>query len=299
MKRERKLPFDPKVFLSKVNGGRAISDYRKDQNVYTQGEPADSVFYIQSGKVKKTVISEQGKEAVVALLGTGDFFGEGCLTGQPLRLATVSAMTECVIVRIAKVDITRVIHEEPAFAELFIAHLLARNSRVEEDLVDQLFNSSEKRLARILLLLANFGKEGRPEPIIAKISQETLAEMIGTTRSRVSFFMNKFRELGLIDYNGHIEVHSSLLNVVLQRHCQRQRLEPGARCLSLDVQEHDQAVLDRGKARTGASAMKWEHKVEFFVLAPLFMPVVGQSGKLARSTISEMWRFPLLAPMYL
>ena len=279
MKRERKLPFDPKVFLSKVNGGRAISDYRKDQNVYTQGEPADSVFYIQSGKVKKTVISEQGKEAVVALLGTGDFFGEGCLTGQPLRLATVSAMTECVIVRIAKVDITRVIHEEPAFAELFIAHLLARNSRVEEDLVDQLFNSSEKRLARILLLLANFGKEGRPEPIIAKISQETLAEMIGTTRSRVSFFMNKFRELGLIDYNGHIEVHSSLLNLVLQRHCQRQRLEPGARCLSLDVQEHDQAVLDRGKARTGASAMKWEHKVEFFVLAPLFMPVVGQSGQ--------------------
>ena len=153
---------------------------------------------------------------MVALLGTGDFFGEGCLTGQPLRLATVSAMTECVIVRIAKVDITRVIHEEPAFAELFIAHLLARNSRVEEDLVDQLFNSSEKRLARILLLLANFGKEGRPEPIIAKISQETLAEMIGTTRSRVSFFMNKFRELGLIDYNGHIEVHSSLLNVVLR-----------------------------------------------------------------------------------
>ena len=145
MKRKAKLPFDPKVFLSKVNGGRAISDYRKDQNVYTQGEPADSVFYIQSGKVKKTVVSEQGKEAVVALLGTGDFFGEGCLTGQPLRLATVSAMTECVIVRIAKVDITRVIHEEPAFAELFIAHLLARNSRVEEDLVDQLFNSSEKR----------------------------------------------------------------------------------------------------------------------------------------------------------
>jgi CRP/FNR family transcriptional regulator, cyclic AMP receptor protein len=176
---------------------------------------ADSVFYIQSGKVKKTAISEQGKEAVVALLGTGDFFGEECLTGQQLRLSTVSAMTECVIVRITKADITRVIHEEPAFAELFIAHLLARNSRVEQDLVDQLFNSSEKRLARILLLLANFGKEGRPEPIIAKISQETLAEMIGTTRSRVSFFMNKFRELGLIDYNGGIEVHSSLLNVVL------------------------------------------------------------------------------------
>src|SRR5271155_3140047 len=216
MGRKGKLPFDPKVFLSKVNGGRAISDYRKDQNVYTQGEPADSVFYIQSGKVRKTVVSEQGKEAVVALLGTGDFFGEGCLTGQPRRLATVSAMRECVIVRIAKTDITRVIHDEPAFAELFIAHLLARNSRVEEDLGDQLFNSSEKRLARMLLLLANFGKEGRPEPIIAKVSQEILAEMIGTTRSRVSFFMNKFRKLGLIDYNGSIEIHSSLLNVVLR-----------------------------------------------------------------------------------
>jgi CRP-like cAMP-binding protein len=215
MKRKAKLPFDPKVFLSKVNGGRAISDYRKDQNVYTQGDPADSVFYIRSGKVKATVVSEQGKEAVVALLGADDFFGEGCLAGQPLRLSTASAMAQCVIVRIAKADITRVIHEEPAFAELFISHLLARNSRVEEDLVDQLFNSSEKRLARTLLLLANFGKEGRPEPVIAKISQETLAEIIGTTRSRVSFFMNKFRELGLIDYNGHIEVHSSLLNVVL------------------------------------------------------------------------------------
>jgi CRP-like cAMP-binding protein len=215
MKRKAKLPFDPKVFLSKVNGGRALSGYRKDQIVFRQGDRADSVFYIRSGKVKKTVVSEQGKEAVVALLGTGDFFGEGCLTGQPLRLSTASAMAECVIVQIAKADITRVIHEEPAFAELFIAHLLARNSRVEADLVDQLFNSSEKRLARILLLLANFGKESRPEPIIAKISQETLAEMIGTTRSRVSFFMNKFRELGLIDYNGSIEVHSSLLNVVL------------------------------------------------------------------------------------
>src|SRR5712671_1228586 len=162
MKRNRKLPFDPKVFLSKVNGGRAISDYRKDQIVYTQGEPADSVFYIRSGKVKQTVVSEQGKEAVVALLETGDFFGEGCLTGQPLRLATVYRCDGM------RDRITRVIHEEPAFAELFIAHLLARNSRVEEDLVDQLFNSSEKRLARTLLLLANFGKEGRPEPIIAK-----------------------------------------------------------------------------------------------------------------------------------
>src|SRR3984893_15062995 len=159
MKRKGKLPFDPKVFLSKVSGRRTISDYRKDQNADWQGGPADSVFFIQSGKAKKTVVSEQGKEAVVALLGTNDFFGEGCLAGEALRLATVSAMTKCVIARISKADITRVIHEEPAFAELFIAHLLARNSRVEEDLVDQLFNSSEKRLARILLLLANFGKE--------------------------------------------------------------------------------------------------------------------------------------------
>ncbi len=209
-------PFDPKVFLSKVNGGRAISDYRKDQIVFRQGDPSDAVFFIQSGKVKKTVVSEQGKEAVVALLEAGDFFGEGCLAGEVLRLSTVSALMKCVIVRIAKAHITRLIHEEPAFAELFISHLLARNSRVEEDLVDQLFNSSEKRLARTLLLLANFGKEGRPEPIIAKVSQETLAEMIGTTRSRVSFFMNKFRKLGLIDYNGGIEIHSSLLNVVLR-----------------------------------------------------------------------------------
>ena len=216
MKRKAKLPFDPKAFLSKVNGGRAISEYRKDKTIFRQGDPSDAVFYIQSGKVKTTVVSEEGKEAVVALLGNGDFFGEGCLTGQPQRLSTVSALTECVIVRISKTDITRVIHEEPAFAELFIAHLLARNGRVEEDLVDQLFNSSEKRLARTLLLLANFGKEGRPEPIIAKVSQETLAEMIGTTRSRVSFFMNKFRKLGLIDYNGSIEIHSSLLNVVLR-----------------------------------------------------------------------------------
>src|SRR6266852_4261471 len=215
MKRKRKLPFDPKVFLSKVNGGRAISDYRKDQIVYTQGEPADSVFYIRSGKVKKTVVSEQGKEAVVAVLGTGDFFGEGCLTGQPLRLATVAAIMECEIMRLEKAAIIRVIHEEPTFAEMFMSHLLTRTIRVEADLVDQLFNSSEKRLARALLLLANFGKEGKPEAVIAKISQETLAEMIGTTRSRGSSFMNKFRQLGFIDYHGHLEVHSSLLNVVL------------------------------------------------------------------------------------
>jgi CRP/FNR family transcriptional regulator, cyclic AMP receptor protein len=215
MKHKKKLPFDPKAFLSKVNGGRTISNYRKNKIVFVQGDPADAVFYIQTGKVKVTVSSELGKEAVVAVLATGDFFGEGCLAGQALRLASVAALTDCVIARISKTDITRVIHEEPTFAELFIAHLLHRNSRVEEDLVDQLFNSSEKRLARTLLLLANFGKEGDPEPVLAKISQETLAEMIGTTRSRVSAFMNKFRQLGLIDYNGHIEVHRSLLNVVL------------------------------------------------------------------------------------
>ena len=220
-----KLPFDPKVFLTKMSGGLAISDYRKGRIVYTQGEPADSVFYVRSGKVKKTVVSEQGKEAVVALFALGDFFGEGCLTGQPLRLATVRAMTESVIVRITKAEITRVIHQEPAFAELFIAHLLARNSRVEEDLVDQLFNSSEKRLARMLLLLANFGREGQPVPIIAKISQETLADMIGTTRSRVSFFMNKFRELGFVKYSGQqIEIHSSLLGVVLHDQAGNQKL---------------------------------------------------------------------------
>jgi CRP/FNR family cyclic AMP-dependent transcriptional regulator len=223
MKRKAKPPFDPKVFLAKVNGGLGLRNYRKDQIVYRQGDPADSVFYIQSGKVKKTVVSEQGKEAVIAILNTGDFFGEGCLTGELLRLATVSSLMNCVIARISKADTTRVIHEEPAFAELFISHLLARNSRVEEDLVDQLFNSSEKRLARTLLLLANFGKEGRPEPIVAKVSQETLAEMIGTTRSRVSFFMNKFRKLGLIDYNGSIEIHSSLLNVVLHDQPQLRR----------------------------------------------------------------------------
>ena len=223
MKRKGKLSFDPREFLAKVNGGRTISNYRKDQIAFRQGDPPDAVFYIQGGKAKKTVISEQGKEAVVALLGAGDFFGEGCLAGEALRLSTVSAMTNCVIARISKADVTRVIHEEPAFAELFIAHLLARNGRVEEDLVDQLFNSSEKRLARTLLLLANFGKEGLPEPIIAKVSQETLAEMIGTTRSRVSFFMNKFRKLGLIDYNGSIEIHGSLLNVVLRDQPQLRR----------------------------------------------------------------------------
>jgi len=216
---KRRPKFNPKSFLAKVGEGRSIGKYRKDQIVFSQGEPADAVFYLQKGKVKVTVVSEQGKEAVVAILGTDEFFGEGCLAGQTQRMATVATMTDSVIVRLEKAAIVRVIHQEPAFSEMFIAHLLGRTIRVEADLVDQLFNSSEKRLARVLLLLANFGKEGKPEPIIAKISQETLAEMIGTTRSRVSFFMNKFRKLGLIDYNGSIEagieVHSSLLNVVL------------------------------------------------------------------------------------
>ena len=199
-----------------VGEGRGIGEYHKGEIVFSQGDPADAVFYIQSGKVKVTVVSEQGKEAVVAMLGTNDFFGEGCLAGQARRIATVATIMDSVIVRLEKAAIVRVIHREPAFSEMFIAHLLSRVIRVEADLVDQLFNSSEKRLARLLLLLANFGKDEKPEPILAKISQETLADMIGTTRSRVSSFMNKFRKLGFIDYNGGgIEVHSSLLNVVL------------------------------------------------------------------------------------
>jgi len=198
-----------------VGEGRSIGEYHKDAIVFSQGDPADAVFYIQSGKVRVSVVSEQGKEAVVAMLGTNDFFGEGCLAGQAQRIATVATLMDSVIVRLEKAAIVGVIHQEPAFSGMFIAHLLARAIRVEADLVDQLFNSSEKRLARLLLLLANFGKDEKPEPILAKISQETLADMIGTTRSRVSFFMNKFRKLGFIDYNGCIEVHSSLLNVVL------------------------------------------------------------------------------------
>jgi CRP/FNR family transcriptional regulator, cyclic AMP receptor protein len=211
-------PFDPKAFLAVVGEGRSFGRYRKGEIVVSQGDPADAVFYIQSGEVKLTVVSEQGKEAVVAMLRTNDFFGEGCLAGQARRIATVAAMTDSVIVRLEKAAIVRVIRQEPAFSEMFIAHLVARAIRVEADLVDQLFNSSEKRLARLLLLLANFGKEEKPEPVLAKISQETLADMIGTTRSRVSYFMNKFRKLGFIDYNGCngcIEVRSSLLNVVL------------------------------------------------------------------------------------
>jgi CRP-like cAMP-binding protein len=214
-KKVAKLPFDPAVFLATVDSGRTLSDYHRNEVIFTQGDPADAVFYIKTGKVKITVISDQGKEAVVAVLGSDEFCGEGCLAGQTRRMATATTMSECEIMRLEKAAIIRVLHDEPGFSEMFVSHLLARTIRVEEDLVDQLFNSSEKRLARALLLLANFGKDVRPEPIIAKVSQETLAEMIGTTRSRVSFFMNKFRKLGLIDYNGHLEVHSSLLNVVL------------------------------------------------------------------------------------
>jgi CRP/FNR family cyclic AMP-dependent transcriptional regulator len=221
MAAKRRSSFDPKSFLAKIGDGRGIGKYRKDQIVFSQGDPADAVFYVQKGKVKLTVVSEQGKEAVIAILGADEFFGEGCLAGQAQRIATVTTMTDSVIARLEKSAIVRVIHQEPAFSEKFIAHLLGRSIRVEADLVDQLFNSSEKRLARLLLLLANFGKQGVPAPVIAKISQETLAEMIGTTRSRVSFFMNKFRKMGFIEYNGGvgdnggIEVHSSLLNVVL------------------------------------------------------------------------------------
>jgi len=211
---KKRTPFSVNTFLSTVEGGRTVASYRKNQKIFSQGEAADSVFYIREGKVKVCVISERGKEAVVALHANGEFFGEGCLTGQPLRLATAVAMTEGVILRLDKAAIVRVLHDEPKFSEMFMSYILARNARVEEDLVDQLFNSSEKRLARVLLLMANFGKEGKPEPVIA-VSQETLAEMVGTTRSRVSTFMNKFRKLGFINYNGVLEVHNSLLNVVL------------------------------------------------------------------------------------
>jgi CRP-like cAMP-binding protein len=215
MAAKKKQPFDPKVFLAKVGAGRTNLKFRANASIFSQGEVASAILFLQRGKAKVTVTAKTGKEAVVAILGPGDFFGEGCLNGQALRMATVTAMTECSVMRIEKAAMVEVLHRESEFADLFIAHLLHRNSRVEEDLVDQLFNSSEKRLARTLLLLANFGKEGKPEPVIAKISQETLAEMIGTTRSRVSFFMNKFRRLGFVKYNGKLEVHSSLLSVVL------------------------------------------------------------------------------------
>ena len=212
----KKTSFNPKLFLATVDGGRSVANYRKNEIVFSQGDPADAVFYVREGKIKLAVKSKQGKQAVVAILGGGEFFGEGCLNGQSLRLATARAMAESEVMRITKTEMVRVLHAEPAFAEMFIAHLLIRNSRIEEDLVDQLFNSSEKRLARTLLSLANFGKDDAPQPVTAKISQETLADIIGTTRPRVSFFMNRFRKLGFIDYNGDLKINSSLLSVVLR-----------------------------------------------------------------------------------
>jgi CRP/FNR family transcriptional regulator, cyclic AMP receptor protein len=216
MKVEGKPPlFDPKIFLARVGAGKTRLELRRRQIVFSQGDPADAVFYIEKGRIELRVVSQQGKEAVLATLSVGDFFGEGCLAGQPLRMATAVAAAESSIMRLEKSAMIAVLQDEPVFSALFISYLLTRNIRIEEDLVDQLFNSSEKRLARLLLLLANFGKEGKPEAVIPKVSQETLAEMIGTTRSRVSFFMNKFRKLGFIEYNGGLSVHSSLLNVVL------------------------------------------------------------------------------------
>jgi len=207
--------FDPKAFLAKVGAGKVILEPKAGQSLFEQGDAADTVFYIQKGRVKLTVLSEQGKEAVVAILESGQFFGESCLNGHTLRMSTATSLEDCIITSVTKLAMLATIHDQPKFSELFMTYLLARNIRIEEDLVDQLFNSSERRLARLLLLLANFGKEGHPQPISPNISQETLAEMIGTTRSRVSHFMNKFRKLGLISYNGHIEVHSALLSAVL------------------------------------------------------------------------------------
>jgi CRP/FNR family cyclic AMP-dependent transcriptional regulator len=215
MGKSAKSSFDAQVFLAKLGVGKSILEFRKGRNVFVQGDRADKVFYIQKGKIKLTVLSDHGKEAVIGMLGPGQFFGENCMNGHKLRISTTTAMENCIIVAITKAAMIAALHDEPRFSEMFMAYLLTRNSRIEEDLIDQLFNSSERRLARLLLLLANFGKEGNPQPISPNVSQETLGEMIGSTRSRVSFFMNKFRKLGLIDYNGHIEVHSSLLSAVL------------------------------------------------------------------------------------
>jgi CRP/FNR family transcriptional regulator, cyclic AMP receptor protein len=208
--------FDPKVFLSTINSGRKIEAFAKTQTIFSQGDSSDTVFYIKEGKIKLTVVSEIGKEATIGILNEGSFFGEGCLTGQALRMCSATAFTNCSVMRIERKSMMEVLHREHAFSDMFVAYLLTRNIRYEEDLVDQLFNSSEKRLARVLLLLAHFGKEGVPQTVIAKISQETLAEMVGTTRSRVSFFMNRFRKLGFVDYGeSGLQVHSSLLNIVL------------------------------------------------------------------------------------
>jgi CRP/FNR family transcriptional regulator, cyclic AMP receptor protein len=208
--------FRPDAFLSQAGIGRAIVQIPKKKKIFSQGETGEAVFYIQKGRAKLSVVSREGKEATISLFGPGDFVGEDCIAGvQSPRMASATAMTECTVLRIERKEMMRVIHEEHVFSDVFVAYLLARNTRIQADLVDQLFNSSEKRLARALLLLANFGKEGKPETVIPKISQETLAEMIGTTRSRVSFFMNRFRDLGFIEYNGTLRIHSSLLNVVL------------------------------------------------------------------------------------
>jgi len=210
------VDFDPRTFLKKLETGKTNREYRANETVFSQGDQADDVFYIQTGKVKLTVVSKRGKEAVVAILPEASFFGEGCLAGQPVRMSTAGTVQQCIITRVEKPIMLRLLHQEPEFAERFLAYLLSRNIRMEADLVDHLFNSSEKRLARLLLLLANFGQESKPIPLVAKMSQETLAEMIGTTRSRVSFFMNRFRKLGFIDYNGGgMHVHSSLVSVVL------------------------------------------------------------------------------------
>lgn len=215
MAAKRTAPFNFQGFIEKLSNGKTVLTFPKRKMIYSQGDAADAVFYIQSGKVKLTVVSQQGKEAVIAILERGAFFGESCLAGQNVRPATVTTVENSSIVRIDKDVMIRLLHDEPTFAEFFMSVLLVHNIRIQEDLVDQLFNSSEKRLARVLLLLAHFGKESKPETVIPKISQETLAEMIGTTRSRVSFFMNKFRKLGFVEYNGELHVHSSLLSVVL------------------------------------------------------------------------------------
>jgi len=215
LQKPTKETFDAQVSLGKVGTGKAILEFEKGRKVFEQGDAADAIYYVQKGKIKLTVMSDQGKEAVVGILEPGQFFGESCLTGHKLRISTTTAMEHCVITAIKRAAMITLLHDEPTFSEFFIEHLLTRNIRIEEDLIDQLFNSSERRLARMLLLLANFGKEGVPQRITPNISQETLADMIGTTRSRVSFFMNKFRKLGLINYNGHIEVNTSLLTAVL------------------------------------------------------------------------------------
>ena len=216
MRKPREVPaFNVNKFLATVGEGKTTADYAKDRKIFSQGDPSNSVFFLQKGKVKLSVTSKRGKEAVVGILGVGDFFGEGCMARQQVRMATASALTDCSVVRLTKAAAIRLIHEEPDFSEIFLSYLLSRNTRIEADLVDQLFNSSEKRLARVLLLLSNFGVADTPQQVIPKISQETLAEIVGTTRSRVSFFMNKFRKLGFIHYNGGMKVNSSLMNVVL------------------------------------------------------------------------------------